>query len=502
MLDVTFTINRQFAMAQYAYVVARNTRVGIQTEIDKAHVEGGGLVFLPRGRYRLDGPLRLSSNVHLTGVGAQSVLEIDPAIGPAAVDVNVIELVGGDEAAPHDIEISKLTIRGPGVRPDITEEVSTDFKKGCGIVAAQTEVGRIAVQACRIENTSGCGILFFTQQPDQVMEGITIRDCYFLQNRRPPESGKPGLYKDLLFFGAHFENVCVEGNVCAFAPTASTAYGNDSGIAFVGNGHGGSARHVRLVGNVCTGHRRHGLITNYGKMEADGVFVSNNRCDNNGWVGVYVNTDTSFTQNGRVVISGNTCCHNGFGTAGGPDAADATIRGGIVLNGAYHAVVSGNICMDNGTPGPAFVAQEAAVGAAAVHASGIRVRGRENLIDGNLVKGNAGDGIALWPGPASRMSMTNNRAVHNGRHGLLVAGTKAKEARQVIVAGNVCAANGENGLRSYFTDGALVASNYIGDNDKAGVDLASNARRVRLEANFMEAKMGRRAVDDAASKRW
>ena len=29
--------------------------------------------------------------------------------------------------------------------------------------------------------------------------------------------------------GARFENVCVEGNVCAFAPNASSAYGNDSG---------------------------------------------------------------------------------------------------------------------------------------------------------------------------------------------------------------------------------------------------------------------------------
>ena len=303
-------------MAQYAYVVARNTRAGIQVEIDKAHAEGGGLVFLPRGRYRLDGPLRLTLNVHLTGVGTQTVLEIDPAMGPAAVDVNVIELAGGDEAAPHDIEISKLAIRGPGMQPDITAGVSSDFRKGCGIIAAQTEVRHVVVRACRIENTSGCGILFFTQGAHHLMEGITIRDCYLLQNRRPPESGKPDLYKDIFFYGACFEHVCVEGNVCGFAPNASSAYGNDSGVAFVGNGHGGYVRHTRLVGNVCTGHRRHGLITSYGKMEDDGVFVSDNRCENNGWVGLYVNTDGTFTQNGRVVISGNYCCHNGFGDVG------------------------------------------------------------------------------------------------------------------------------------------------------------------------------------------
>ena len=104
-------------MAQYAYVVARNTRAGIQLEIDKAHAEGGGLVFLPRGRYQIDASLRLKPNVHLTGVGEETVLEVDAATGPAGAEVNVIELHGGEDEAAHDVEISKLTIRGPGTSP-------------------------------------------------------------------------------------------------------------------------------------------------------------------------------------------------------------------------------------------------------------------------------------------------------------------------------------------------------------------------------------------------
>ena len=493
-------------MAQYAYVVARNTRAGIQLEIDKAHAEGGGLVFLPRGHYRLDGPLRLLSNVHLTGVGQRTVLEIDPALGPSAVDVNAIELVGGDEDAPHDIEVSKLVIRGPGTSPNIEADVSSEFKLGCGIVATQTTVRDVVVRGCRIENVSGCGLLFFTQQPDQLMAGITVRDCYFLQNRRPPETRNVGLYKDVLFYGSHFETIRIEGNVCVFEPNASSPYGNDSGITFVGNGRGGYVRHSRLVGNRCTGHRRHGLITNYGKMAADGVFVSDNRCENNGWVGVYVNTDYTYTKEGRVVVSGNYCCHNGFGDIG---SADATIRGGIVLNGAYHGVVSGNICMNNGEPGPAFVAQDVPVGAAAVHASGINVRGAEHIVDGNLVKGNKNHGIALWPGQVSRVSMTNNRAVQNGRHGLLVAGAHGEDAQQVIVTGNVCVGNGENGLRSFLTDGALVASNYIDENVKADIELDRNTKRIQLEGSFVEEIVGQpveektvEAVKPRRLKRW
>ncbi len=474
-------------MAQYAYVVARNTRAGIQLEIDKAHAEGGGVVFLPRGTYRLDGPLRLKPNLHLTGVGEQTLLMVDPAMGPASVEVNVIELDGGDDGMPHDIEISKLAIRGPGQSLDITQEVASALGKGCGIVAAQTAVRNVVVRACRIENTSGCGILFFTKQADHPMAGITIKDCHLLQNRRPDESGLPSNFKDIFFYGTDFEHVRIESNVCAFEPNAASVYGNDSGIAFVGNGHGGAVRHTRLTGNHCAGHRRHGLVTSYGKMEDDGVFASGNRCENNGWVGLYVNTDFRYTQDGRLVVSGNYCCHNGFGGSGQPDRGDATIRGGIVLGAAYNAVVVNNICMHNGEPGPVFARHGVIADDAAVHAAGIRIRGVENIIEGNLLKGNTNAGIVMWPGQVSHISITNNRAVQNGQQGIVMAGASGEDAQQIVVVGNVCADNGEHGIKGFYTDGALVASNYVFDNQKAGVNIAANTKRIRMEGNFTDA---------------
>lgn len=474
-------------MAQYAYVVARNTRAGIQLEIDKAHAEGGGLVFLPRGVYRLDGPLRLKPNIHLTGVGERTVLTVDPEVVDA-VDINLIELDSGDEAMPHDIEISKLALRGPGVSPDITQEVASAIGKGCGIVSWQTAVRNVVVRACRIENASGCGILFYTQSNDQPMAGITIKDCHLLQNRRPDESGTPSSYKDIFFYGLSFETVRVEDNVCVFTPNASSRYGNDSGLAFVyhNRSDGGYVRHTRLTGNICAGHRRHGLITSYGKMEDDGVFVSGNRCENNGWVGVYVNTNVNYTRDGRLVIAGNYCCNNGFGGSGQPDRGDATIRGGIVLGAAYNAVVTGNICMHNGEPGPDFARHGAVADDAAVHAAGIRVRGVETIIEGNLLKGNKNAGIAMWPGKVSHISITNNRAVQNGQHGIVMAGASGEDAQQIVVTGNVCADNGQDGIRGFYTDGALVASNYIFDNEKADFNMAGSARRIRMEGNFTD----------------
>lgn len=103
---------------------------------------------------------------------------------------------------------------------------------------------------------------------------------------------------------------------------------------------------------------------------------------------------------------------------------------------------------------------------------------------------------------ADGVFVSNNRAVQNGRHGLLVAGARGEQAQQLIAAGNVCAENGENGIRSYLTDGAFVASNYSCNNEKAGIELARTAKHVRLEGNYIEVKAGRRAVEDRSLKRW
>ena len=57
------------------------------------------------------------------------------------------------------------------------------------------------------------------------------------------------------------------------------------------------------------------------------------------------------------------------------------------------------------------------------------------------------------------------------------------------------------GIRSVLTDGALVASNYICDNAKAGIAVERNAGCVEVEGNFIDARAGQRAVQDATVKR-
>ncbi len=471
-------------MAEGTHVVTGNTGVAIQAGIDQASGEGGGVVFLPARTYTLSGALKLKSNVRLVGAGASTVLQMGGSVDQAK-NLNFIELEGGSTAAAHDIEISTLTIRGPGNAANLEQHVSDTPEQGCGIIALKREVRNVVIRACRIENVSGCGIFFRTPAPNQhLMEDIVIEDCRLFNNKRPAEdrtSNGPDAYKDIYFNGRAFQNIRVESNVCSFEPNASNAYGNDSGIAFVinaqGEEHKGFARNIRLVGNVCAGHRRHGLVTNYDVLELDWAFVSDNRCQYNGWAGIYVNSHPSAAANARVVVSGNYCQRNGFSVLG--SSGDAGIKGGIVVLDAENIVLANNICMDNGLAGPFQVENTAT----SHNASGIRIRGKKAIIEGNLVQGNRGSGVSMWPGRVSEVSIVNNRAVQNKRHGIEVAGVPGGLAQQVVVSGNVCTGNTQRGIHVSSTESGLVASNYVANNGQGKIFRDGRSQGVVLEAN-------------------
>ncbi len=371
---------------------------GIQRLIDAAHEAGGGDVTVPAGTHTLETALQLKPTVNLRGEGNQSKLVTEKA------DTNFIELIPDADGVVRDSAISGLFLKGPGQSLDITEDVSVNATKGCGIILPSREVQirevhNIVIEQCRIENASGCGIRFGTPR-DIFIENITVKDCHLLQNRRPPESRSsvgpvgPDSYKDIYFYGTRFENVHVEGNTCVFTPNASSRYGNDSGIAFVHNNNSdkGSVKNARLISNVCTGHRRHGLVTNYGNMAAFDVEARGNECRDNRWAGLYVNTNYKKVTEGNLVIQGNTCAHNGYGGVGDPKAPDRSIRGGIVLNGCFNSDISNNRCNQNGHPSSSFTGKDSS----RRFAAGIRVRGRNLTLKGNETRHNKGGCIARW----------------------------------------------------------------------------------------------------------
>ena len=232
--------------------------------------------------HTLDAPLRLKPHVTLQGKdGGVAALT---TTGP---DVNFIELDPGEDEAAHTITIRQLHLKGPGTSEDVTQDVSNDSLVGCGILASTVgdgkEVHRVTIEACVIENVSGCGIRFDTRH-DVLVRDVTIRDCMLRQNRRPADPNKANSYKDIFFNGTRFQDIHLENNICTFTPTNASTFGNDSGIGFVINQvkrPGCFVRDTKILGNTCSGHRRHGIITNYSSLVPSNVDVRDNTCQDN-----------------------------------------------------------------------------------------------------------------------------------------------------------------------------------------------------------------------------
>ncbi len=394
----------------------------IQDLIDAAlGPDGSGIATVPAGQHVLNKALRLRPGLRLRGLAGQTVLRTQNP------EVNHLELIRGDDPAPHNVKISGLHLLGPRTSDDITDQVSSNADKGCGIrvfVKQQPQpdgveqvVKNITIEKCRIENVSGCGIRFDTRE-DVLMKDIRILNCELVQNGRPaeqpkpPERSGPANYKDILFYGTRFEDIVIQGNTCVFTPTDESAYGNDSGIAFVANFDNrgepdpakwrlGYVKNTQILDNTCSGHRRHGIITNYGYLVADGVTARGNTCHDNRWVGLYVNTARK-VEKGNLAIEENVCHNNGYGGLARPGVStdpaqdsDASIRGGIVLNGCFNSQIARNQCNNNGVPSAGFTGEDTTKDFAA----GIRVRGLDLVLDANVAQNNLAKGIQPWPGP-------------------------------------------------------------------------------------------------------
>ena len=108
------------------------------------------------------------------------------------------------------------------------------------------------------------------------------------------------------------------------------------------------------------------------------------------------------------------------------------------------------------------------------------------MVQGNLVQGNRGSGVSMWPGRASEVSIVNNRAVQNKRKGIEVIGVPGipgNPAHQVVVMGNLCTGNGEHGIHISTTQSGLVASNYVANNGKSKIFKDGRSANVSVQAN-------------------
>ena len=91
--------------------------------------------------------------------------------------------------------------------------------------------------------------------------------------------------------------------------------------------------------------------------------------------------------------------------------------------------------------------------------------------------------MSMWPSRVSEVSIVNNRAVKNRRHGIEVAGVTGDLAQQVVVTGNVCTDNTQRGIHVSSTGSGLVALNYVANNGQGTIFRDGNSQGVLLEAN-------------------
>lgn len=467
-----------------------SSAAAIQRAINQAHnprtgsVEGG-TVFLPARTYTLEKTVKLYPNVSLEGVGERSVLV--PESG--ATNRNLIALKRGNDALPHDISIRKLTLRGPGRGARITDDAAENYFRGCGIIVNEVDAENITISDCTLTNLSGCGILFRNRGFGAVKK-VYISRCTAINNRRPRVKNDIQNYKDIYFYGTRFKDIRIQQNTCIFQfgtgeTTAGPRIGNDSGIAFVTSrlDVDGEARNIVISGNECRGHYRHGIITFYGRVVHNGVSLTQNTCDNNGWMGLYFAANNKATDlvAERSVISSNYCNFNGFF-----DEANSTVRGGIVVGGGFQTIVSDNICNWNG--------RTSIDGVSAVangqYASGIRVRGRGVMVESNIANNNRDRGISTWSSPSMDISIVSNLCRSNDKDGILIQGAAPADqqdtGRGFMAASNSCDKNKGAGIRVYYVNGALINGNYLRSNSRAGIALDSNTANVSLSGNLIE----------------
>ena len=212
--------------------------------------------------------------------------------------------------------------------------------------------------------------------------------------------------------------------------------------------------------------------------------------------------------------SGNLLLGNYVGTTAAGTAAAGNGGAGVVVESAVNTTIGGagaaaNVISGNagdgvlltGATGTAlpfnFIGTDPA-GAVAVPNGGAGVRvaadasgntvGAEDGVNGNLISGNAGDGVAVAGTGnvvAGNFIGTNNdgdAALPNGGVGVRVTGAGNTVGSAAPNAGNVISGNAGDGVLLSGVSGTLVVGNYIGTDETGQFDLGNKGNGVVVTA--------------------
>lgn len=149
----------------------------------------------------------------------------------------------------------------------------------------------------------------------------------------------------------------------------------------------------QLIGNEATGNARYGYITS---QAPEGNLMAGNEARTNGEVGFLIQS----TWDRGTTLRDNTATDNSVGFI---------VSSGSLAFPAQNNELTGNTSTNNGN------------GFWLVNAS-------DNLLDGNVAKGNEGDGFSLFTtesaAPSTGNTLTNNQGSKNGRTGFGITGAE------------------------------------------------------------------------------
>jgi hypothetical protein len=283
---------------------------------------------------------------------------------------------------------------------------------------------------------------------------------------------------DGILLAAAVSGNVVEGNIIGLS-TAGTALGNaGSGVEVQGTGNtiGGTAAGAR---NFISGNAGTGVLLNGGSGNVvQGNFIGTNAAGN------------AAVPNGlgvAMLASGNTV---GGATAGAGNVISGNVLGGVVDNDAT-GVLQGNFIGTDSTG--ATGVGNLAVGVT-VQVSGVTVGGTATGA-GNVISGNASDGVLIATGAGTGVVLqgnligtnaTGSAALGNGANGVNVQSAGNTIGGTAAGAGNTISANGADGILLAVGAGGgganVVQGNFIGTNSTGAAALGNKGQGVDVQS--------------------
>lgn len=335
---------------------------GVQAAVDEVTRAGGGLVYMPAGRYRFVTNVNIdSAAVVVQGAGDSTVVFSDAATGDDCFRITstagncVIRDMRIDGLQATNSAGRGIDVEG-GAGGNLIENVTVLNTNDAGIaVGAKATV----VRGCRVWGIGDAiagdrrGIMVYGSADscriedndirDAKDEGINIGDdCDYtiVKNNRVRES----LSGAIRFTPTSGKHGIVEGNLFDGSTNSVLAWFGGDSLRIVNNTftrgkiYSGlyllRGTSVLIANNICSFNVHHGIYVGYDQGNCKDVVITGNICTGNQGSGIIIDPSTTRTFT-NIVVTGNTCIGNtsyGITTSAASFASTAYIGNNVLIS--------------------------------------------------------------------------------------------------------------------------------------------------------------------------